>query len=166
MLLKKKNIWLALVQRCSLYKSFTIKVPTDHRHAVLLDVKAEFTVLSEDAESKRIELNAKALVDTGASCSFMSKRIAQALHLKYYKMSYVRSTQGTVVTPMYRADLLIQNEMSFSNWLVSEFIGGSDFDFIIGMDILTQGDFALTSENGEMYFSFRIPSAEKHIDFQ
>ena len=25
---------------------------------------------------------------------------------------------------------------------------------------------ALTSENGEMYFSFRIPSAEKHIDFQ
>jgi len=33
------------------------------------------------------------------------------------------------------------------------------------MNILRKGDMALTNANGEMVFSFRIPSSDTHIDF-
>ena len=33
-----------------------------------------------------------------------------------------------------------------------EFIGGSDFDVIIGMDILSCGDIALTNAGGKCFF--------------
>jgi len=41
------------------------------------------------------------------------------------------------------------------------FAGG---DILIGMDIITQGDFAVTNHNGLTKFSFRTPSMD-HIDF-
>ena len=42
-------------------------------------------------------------------------------------------------------------------------IGGNDI--IIGMDTITRGDLAITNQNGETWFSFRIPSQE-HIEFE
>jgi hypothetical protein len=40
-----------------------------------------------------------------------------------------------------------------------------NFDFIIGMNILRQGDMAITNANNETIFSFRIPPGIQHIDF-
>jgi hypothetical protein len=37
-------------------------------------------------------------------------------------------------------------------------------DVLIGMDIISLGDFAITNLNGIPWFSFRVPSAA-HIDF-
>ena len=34
------------------------------------------------------------------------------------------------------------------------------FDVLIGMDIITLGDFSITNVNGKTVFSFRIPSTE------
>ena len=34
----------------------------------------------------------------------------------------------------------------------------AQFDVLIGMDIITQGDFAVTNLGGKTKFSFRIPS--------
>jgi hypothetical protein len=34
------------------------------------------------------------------------------------------------------------------------------------MNIISQGDMAITSVNGKMAFSFRCPPAEKYIDFE
>lgn len=38
-------------------------------------------------------------------------------------------------------------------------------DVLIGMDIITIGDFTITKENNCTVFSFRYPSSPKHIDF-
>ena len=43
-------------------------------------------------------------------------------------------------------------------------IGGSDIDVLLGMDIITIGDFAITNQEKKTTFSFRFPSLEK-IDF-
>ena len=43
----------------------------------------------------------------------------------------------------------------------TEFSGG---DVLIGMDIISQGDFAVTNHGGITKFSFRMPSVT-HIDF-
>lgn len=39
-----------------------------------------------------------------------------------------------------------------------------DYDVVIGMDVISRGDFALTNLNGKTTFSFQIPSMEE-IDF-
>ena len=39
-----------------------------------------------------------------------------------------------------------------------------DFGMLIGMDIITLGDFAITNLNGQTVMSFRLPSSGR-IDF-
>jgi hypothetical protein len=49
---------------------------------------------------------------------------------------------------------------------ILEFQDTSDnCDIIIGMDIITQGDFAITNFGGNTFFSFRMPSIQT-IDFE
>ena len=57
----------------------------------------------------------------------------------------------------------LPNEVVFSSIRVT--MGGfSDADVLIGMDIISQGDFAVTNFNQRTVFSFRVPSLET-IDF-
>ena len=39
-----------------------------------------------------------------------------------------------------------------------------DYDVIIGMDIITLGDFVITNKDNQTWFAFRYPSSE-HIEF-
>ena len=41
--------------------------------------------------------------------------------------------------------------------------GNEDYEVVIGMDVITQGDFAFTNKDGHSTFSFRIPSQEEII---
>ena len=43
-------------------------------------------------------------------------------------------------------------------------IDSEDYDMVIGMDVISKGDFAITNKNEKTTFSFRIPSKEE-IDF-
>jgi hypothetical protein len=54
----------------------------------------------------------------------------------------------------------------FTNIHAAEFVKTIQiFDVIIGMDILTLGDLAITNHNHRTVLSFRIPPDAKHIDF-
>ena len=52
-----------------------------------------------------------------------------------------------------------------SDRLATEFGLEDDCDLIIGMDIMTQGDLAMTNLEGRTVFSFRIPSLYT-VDFE
>lgn len=39
-----------------------------------------------------------------------------------------------------------------------------DYDVIIGMDIITLGDFVITNKDNQTWFAFRYPFSE-HIEF-
>jgi len=41
---------------------------------------------------------------------------------------------------------------------------GDEYDVVIGMDVICNGDLAITNKYGKTTFSFRIPS-EAEIDF-
>ena len=47
--------------------------------------------------------------------------------------------------------------------IVTEF-DSEDYDMVIGMDIISKGDFAITNKDEKTTFSFRVPSVEE-IDF-
>lgn len=60
---------------------------------------------------------------------------------------------------MYKVDVIISNDIYYDEVIVAESnteIQG--FDFIIGMDIISQGDFAISNCNGKTTFVFRTPS--------
>ena len=44
-------------------------------------------------------------------------------------------------------------------------IGAQGIDVLIGMDIISKGDFAVSNYNGKTQFSFRLPSQED-VDYK
>ena len=49
--------------------------------------------------------------------------------------------------------------------MITELPVPQSFDVIIGMDIITHGDFSITNVSGTKWLSFRIPSSRELIDY-
>ncbi|GHT95342.1 hypothetical protein FACS1894141_3770 [Spirochaetia bacterium] len=54
-------------------------------------------------------------------------------------------------------DIVLPNMVSIHNIRVTEFFDSDDFEVIIGMDLITQGDLAISNDGGKTVLSFRIP---------
>ena len=146
--------------------AITIHLPDDRRQSVIFEVQIGVPVpIDGYPKNSRIGMNSMALVDTGATGSCISRRFAEGAQLKSFKKGKVRGAHGVAIVPVYRVDVLLPHGILITNMDVTEFYGGNDFDFIIGMNILRMGDMALTNAKGKTVFSFRIPPAETHINF-
>lgn len=64
---------------------------------------------------------------------------------------------------MYAINLFLPNQVAFQFVKVTEGVL-SGFDLLIGMDVITTGDFSITNVGGKTTFSFRVPSV-KEVDF-
>lgn len=103
------------------------------------------------------------LWDTGASGTVIDKDTAAALGLKPISKTKVFHANGEAIVNVYAINLILPNNIAFQAIKVTE--GNlNNFQLLIGMDIISKGDFALTNYNGKTAFSFRIPSL-KTIDF-
>ncbi|HEC64491.1 MAG TPA: hypothetical protein ENI23_04280 [bacterium] len=71
---------------------------------------------------------------------------------------------GKTFCETYLVNIFLRNNVGISGIRVTKGNLGTNADVLIGMDIITQGDFAITNLNGRTVFSFRIPSIEC-IDF-
>ncbi|MBK5203582.1 MAG: SEC-C domain-containing protein [Prolixibacteraceae bacterium] len=60
--------------------------------------------------------------------------------------------------------LLLPNNVSFRSVSVTECESLGAFDVLIGMDIIGNGDFAVSNLDGKTHMTFRLPSCE-NIDF-
>lgn len=107
--------------------------------------------------------NIQALWDTGASITTISEKIAHSLGLVPIGFENVAHAQGVGKAKVYKVNILLPNGIEFHSLRVLE--GNlTGFDVLIGMDIITNGDFAITHSDGKTTFTFRIPSVEK-LDF-
>ena len=106
-----------------------------------------------------------ALIDTGATCSAISRRFAENAHLRPIGRYKIHGFDKISIVPVYNVDIILPKGIAFKNLEVGQFDTIFNFDCIIGMDILRRGDMALTNAKDEMVFTFRIPPAETHIDF-
>lgn len=105
-----------------------------------------------------------AIWDTGATNSLITKKVVKECNLKPIDMTVVKQAKGTYTSNVYLVNIALQHGVEFVNFRVTE--GGEihDCDVLIGMDIITLGDFAVTNKNRQTIFSFRVPSIE-YIDF-
>jgi len=62
-------------------------------------------------------------------------------------------------------DILLPSGVVMPNVRVTEFIDNGIFEIIIGMDIMTMGDFAVSNAGGKTTVSFRVPPSDTPIDF-
>ncbi len=99
----------------------------------------------------------KALWDTGASCSVITKKIVSVLKLVPTGKQKVYHANGDSVVNTYFINIILPNQVAIPNLRVTEGIL-SGFDMLIGMDVITRGDFSICNINGKTKFSFQIPS--------
>jgi len=102
---------------------------------------------------------AKALWDTGATNTCISKKLALKLDLQARGLAEMYHADGVAIVPTYFIGILLPNNLGFSSIEVLE-CDLTGTDILIGMDIISQGDFAISNFDGNTFFSFRIPSTQ------
>ena len=106
-----------------------------------------------------------ALWDTGATCTCISETVAQ-------QMSLVRVNQRELTVAnnkKHMADVycvkLQMGALIIENMEVCGLpMDGKRENMIIGMDVISMGDLAITNYQGQTFLTFRVPSVEK-IDY-
>jgi hypothetical protein len=104
-----------------------------------------------------------ALWDTGATGSVITQAVVDACGLKPTGMTQVHHAAGASLQETYLVNIQLPNGLFFAGITVTKApLTGTPV--LIGMDIIAQGDFALTNKNGESIFTFRFPSTAR-FDF-
>ena len=108
----------------------------------------------------------RAVWDTGATNSVIAHRVVEKLDLISTGLTEVFQVNGPpYLANTYLVRVMLPNNLEFHDILVtSSDLAGDDADVLIGMDIISQGDFAITHPNRRTKFSFRFPS-KADIDF-
>ena len=98
--------------------------------------------------------------DTGATGTVITKKVVNALELIPTGGVEVSTANGKCYVNTYVIDLWLPNKICIQGLTVTE--GNfSSADLLIGMDVINQGDFAVSNYKGKTTFSFRWPSIEE-----
>lgn len=107
----------------------------------------------------------KALWDTGSSESVISSELVKKLNLRPIGNAIVGSSGATIKSNVYELDfLLAERQHILLNVTESSQLNGSGIDMLVGLDVICLGDFAISTYDGTVCFSFRYPS-QGLIDF-
>lgn len=120
--------------------------------------------ISESYDSSRMTkkshptyIDAKAIWDTGAVNTVITTALASKLGLKPLGYVQMQHANGYAIVNTYMVNVLLPNKIEVQTLYVME--GDmNDTDVLIGMDIISLCDFAITNNNGKTTFSFDIPS--------
>ena len=116
-------------------------------------------------DNSNMSLTVDALWDTGASGSCISQDVVEKMHLKPTGMTQVLTPSGKDTRYTYLVDVVLPNNVRIADLCVIESeIGAQGIGLLVGMDIISAGDFAVSNFNGRTCFTFRIPS-EKRTDY-
>ncbi len=104
-----------------------------------------------------------AIWDTGATNTVITEKVVNTCGLKPIGMARVNTANGQADCPVFLVNLLLPSHVGFHHLRVTQgkLIGA---DMLIGMDVITRGDFAVTNKDAKTVFSFRMPSSQC-IDF-
>ncbi len=115
--------------------------------------------------SNGTETDIKAEWDTGVAYSCISNELVNKLGLKPIKTVLLETSDGQIQSNVYTINLVLNKDLQISIDVNSE-VGIEDkgIQCLIGMDVISLGNFAISNYNGKTCFSFRYPS-KGLIDF-
>ena len=109
-------------------------------------------------------IRAQALWDTGATKSVITLTAAAKLGLKPVGTGLMNAAGGERTCNTYLVNFFLPNNVGIAGVHVMDCEDGHPFEAIIGMDIITGGDFAITNVGGKTTVTFRYPSIQT-IDY-
>ena len=112
-------------------------------------------------------LSTGAIWDTGATISVVTKDLASRLGLIPVGKTNVMGVHGSKVVNVYFVNLTLNNKDISLDIQVTEcdaLSADNSIGMLVGMDIITKGDFAITNFQGKTVMSFRVPSMER-VDY-
>lgn len=130
-------------------------------NALLMDV--EITIVGNPSQS----VKTKAIWDTGATNTVITKEVVAKLGLTATGFTEVNTASETNRrTNTYLVDIKLKADLTVSAVQVTEgvILSEKGMDCLLGMDIISLGDFSITNFEGKTWLSFRIPSQHK-VDF-
>ncbi len=132
----------------------------------VLEVKVKIAPAFDPATTKEYPEHKefKAIWDTGASHSVITKKVADECNLKPIGVQEVHGVHSSELSNAYLVNIVLPNGVPFIGFRVTEARLTPGSDALIGMDIINRGDFALTHKDGKTLMSFRVPSVG-YIDF-
>lgn len=103
--------------------------------------------------------------DTGAQRTCISQKVVCELPLVQFGCIRLTSPAGEECVPTYKVELRLPNGVHIVNYEVplARFDDG-DVDVLIGLDVITNGEFAVGYDGKRTQFTFRVP-AEGLPDF-
>lgn len=105
-----------------------------------------------------------AIWDTGATNTVITEKVVNECGLQPIGVAQVNTANGERISNVYFVSVWLPNKVRFAQVRATEGTLPGAADVLIGMDIITTGDFAVTNKDGKTNFSFRYPSIEC-IDF-
>ena len=136
-------------------------------HSLVSAIQTDCIVMpsiEEITQSKQLRYTeVKSMVwDTGATNTLVSSQVVEALGLVPLEKSRVEGVGGIIESSVSEISIYLADNIVFKNVKVlCSDIG--DYDLVVGMDIIAQGDFVISNNKGQVCFSFRYPSKDKII---
>ena len=154
------------------HHAFTTRYST--RARVLFN-KVNVCLPTTPEESQPQNLNFRdyiAIWDTGATHSAITRKVVDDLNLQPTGVRETRHAGGKSSNNTYLVNIALPNRVIVPHVRVTEVqlipddnvSDNKQPQLLIGMDIISLGDFAVTNANGKTTFSFRVPSVQE-IDF-
>ncbi len=145
-----------------------------HTHALTINGNGMSNVLVSEVgvsvpfsgkaeEQVNLEIRSyKGIWDTGATGSVITKKIADELGLIPTGQTEVHTASATEIKNTYLVNIYLPMNVAFQVVKVTEAVLHGDIEMLIGMDIITAGDFAITHNQGKTKMSFGIPSIKSY----
>lgn len=150
----------------SIFHAFTLKADCIIREIISdVGVSVPFIAVGGVVSDKDVNIHrTKGLWDTGATGSCVTVSTAKALGLVPTGKVISNHAQGQSTVSTYLVNLYLPNNLVLPNVRVTECADTDSFGVIIGMDIITNGDFSITNVGGQTVVTFRMPSI-KALDY-
>lgn len=107
------------------------------------------------------QISVPALWDTGATGTCISHEVVKNLSLIPTGQKNVHTPNGESTVDTYMVDVFLPNHVTIRDVEVCDSeIGAQGIGILIGMDIISLGDFAVSNYDGKTVFTFRTPSKQ------
>jgi hypothetical protein len=145
-------------------KSFTVSA-NGTLAEIVIEAGLSLPLLPTDPIPEAPSVVVRSLWDTGSTSCAITEETASKLGLVPIGKAEVHHAGGSTIQNVYSMSLFLPNEFIIPYIRATECKSTQgNFDFIVGMDIITLGDFSITNVQQRTTVSFRMPSVET-IDY-
>lgn len=102
--------------------------------------------------------------DTGATGTVITQAVIDQLTLKPTGQTKVHTANGQYDADTYLVNVILPSNIGLQGVTVTKGTLVDGADVLIGMDIITLGDFTITNQGGVTVMTFRVPSVER-VDY-